>query len=62
MTNACTIEVKRLDDGNFRATCALYPDAQSVAATAEAARSAFEKFIAEQVRRQQGIAHEEPAR
>lgn len=60
MTTSCTIMVEPLTDGSFRATCALYPDAQAVAPTYEAALRAFEQFIEEQVRQQQGTQREEP--
>lgn len=61
MKSACTIVVQQLNNGNYRATCALYPDAQAVAPTYQQALCAFEKFIEEQVHEQQDIDREEPS-
>jgi hypothetical protein len=61
MKSACTIVVQQLKNGNYKATCALYPDAQAVAPTYQQALSAFEKFIEEQVHQQQDIQREEPS-
>jgi len=45
MPSACTIVTERLPDGRFRATCHLLPDAEAVAETAEAARTALESAL-----------------
>lgn len=45
MPAACAIVVERLDDGRYRATCPVFPDLETVADTAEAARAAFEEAI-----------------
>ncbi len=45
MPAACAIVVERLGDGRYRATCPVFPDLETVAATAEEARAAFEEAI-----------------
>ncbi len=45
MPAACVIIVERLDDGRYRATCPVFPDLETVAATAEEARATFEEAI-----------------
>jgi predicted RNase H-like HicB family nuclease len=45
MNAACTIRVKRLGDGRYRATCTLLPDFEATADTEEEARRAVEEAI-----------------
>lgn len=45
MSAACAIVVERLDDGRYRATCPVFPNLETIAATAEEARTAFEEAI-----------------
>ncbi|MFN4261926.1 MAG: tryptophan synthase subunit alpha [Gemmataceae bacterium] len=41
----CTVEIERLPNGLYRASCAMFPDCQAVAATADAARERVEQAI-----------------
>ena len=49
MPAACAIVVEQLDDGRWRATCPVFPELETVAATAAEARAAFEDAIGRQL-------------
>jgi predicted RNase H-like HicB family nuclease len=41
----CTVVVRKLDNGRYRATCHLFPDCETFAATEEEARHSMEEVI-----------------
>lgn len=49
--STCAIQIERLDDGRYRASCTLYPDLETFGSTSEIAEQLLQDAIQEHLRK-----------